>query len=582
MNSKLLLLLPLLLVVLGSCTRTNDENLSFDTLKVPKDFNWSTISDIEVNVNIITPGSVPVQHIENFPLDIYDDAGNRLARKSIKSGAAKFNIQIPANVQVYFVVFPATNEYVKVNKVNSVEQVTLHLERMVQTRSTEITVLSEIFPIAGRTNYPSWIVQGGDVNEVGGNDPGNFAPRINTDISHVWGNSQSQRLLRTPAMSFCEGFTVSFRRRIHANTGAYTELYLMPASGSEVSPRILLGTFNFPAINTWYNQELTFSLATLGVPPGEYRLGWATFNTTGGSSSRRLWIDNVNVTSFTCISDTDGDGVPDQYDEFPDDPNAASTTYLSGSGYIYNCFEDLWPSKGDYDFNDMVVASRTFLNYNANNQAVSGGSELVLRCVSGSLKNGLGVQFLNGVTKASLPNNTISNFTNIKGLPGLQAEPSNTATLFTNVFDAQDRYYANDGEGPDATVLDTFRFTFQVANSTLPIQADFFIFIDQDRSHEVHAAGFPPTALANTALFNVKDDRSEPGNWYKTFNGLPFALKIWVATGNPDAAPQFKHPLSKVRISDAYPQIIPWAQSGGLNNKDWYLSPVSGSVFQGF
>ncbi len=581
MNSKFFLLLPILVLVFGGCIRTNEDNVSFDTLKVPKDFNWSTISNVEVNVNIVTPSSVPIQQLENMPLDIYDDSGNRLARKSIKNGAAKFQIQIPASIEAYFVVFPATNEYVRISKGNAIEQVTLRLERIVQTRSTEITVLSETFPIAGRSNYPGWIVQGGDVNEVGGNDPGNFAPRINTDISHVWGNSQSQRLLRTPAMSLCESFTVSFRRRIHANTGAFTELYLMPASGSEVSPRVLLGTFNFTAINTWYNEELTFNLAALGVEPGEYRLGWATFNTSAGNSSRRLWIDNVVVNSFICIEDTDGDGVPDQYDEFPDDPNAASTTYLSGSGYIYNCFEDLWPSKGDYDFNDMVVASRTFINYNANNQAVSGGSELILRCLSGSLKNGLGVQFLHGTTKAALPNNTVTNFTNIRGLPGLQGEASNAATLFTNVFAAQERYYANDGEGPDATALDTFRFTFQIANSTLPIQPDFFIFIDQDRSHEVHAPGFPPTGLANSALFNTKDDRSETGQWYTTFNGLPFGLKIWVATGNPEAAPVFKHSLSKVRISDAYPQIIPWAQSGGITNTNWYLSPVTGSVYQG-
>ena len=581
MNSKFFLLLPLLLVVLGSCNRTNDENLSFDTLKVPKDFDWSTISNIEVNVNIVTPSSVPIQQIDNLPLDIYDDTGNRLARRSIKNGSVKFQLQIPANVQVYFVVFPATNEFVKVTKQNSVEQVTLQLDRMVQTRSTEITVLSESFPVAGRSNYPGWIVQGGDVNDVGGNNAGNFAPRINTDISHVWGNSQSQRMLRTPALSLCESFTVSFRRRIHQNTGAFTELYLMPASGSEVSPRVLLGTFNFAATNTWYNEELTLDLATLGVEAGEYRLGWATFNITGGNSSRRIWIDDVVVNSFTCTTDTDGDGVPDQYDEFPEDPNAAYTTSLSGSGYIYNCFEDLWPSKGDYDFNDMVIASRTFINFNSNNQAVSGGSELILRCLSGSLKNGLAVQFLNGVTKEALPANTITNFNNIKGLPGLQAEPSNSATLFTNVFEAQDSYYTNDGEGPDATVLDTFRFTFQVANSTLPIQPDFFIFIDQDRSHEVHAAGFPPTALANSALFQTKDDRSEPGNWYTTFNGLPFGFKVWVATGNPEAAPVFKHSLSKVRISDAYPQIIPWAQSGGITNTDWYLFPVAGSVYQG-
>ena len=49
--------------------------------------------------------------------------------------------------------------------------------------------------------------------------------------------------------------------------------------------------------------------------------------------------------------DRDKDGVPDDADEFSDDP------YLIGSttGEYTIAFEDLWPQKGDADFNDMVV-----------------------------------------------------------------------------------------------------------------------------------------------------------------------------------------------------------------------------------
>ncbi len=57
--------------------------------------------------------------------------------------------------------------------------------------------------------------------------------------------------------------------------------------------------------------------------------------------------------------DTDGDGVDDENDAYPTDPDRSTDQYLpSENTYGTMAFEDLWPSEGDYDFNDMVV------NYN--------------------------------------------------------------------------------------------------------------------------------------------------------------------------------------------------------------------------
>ena len=51
------------------------------------------------------------------------------------------------------------------------------------------------------------------------------------------------------------------------------------------------------------------------------------------------------------VVDTDGDGVPDEDDDFPTDPNAAKEI----TGVYTLAFEDRYPSKGDADFNDLVV-----------------------------------------------------------------------------------------------------------------------------------------------------------------------------------------------------------------------------------
>ena len=54
--------------------------------------------------------------------------------------------------------------------------------------------------------------------------------------------------------------------------------------------------------------------------------------------------------------DTDGDGVSNVFDEYPDDELKAFNNYYplkDATGTLV--FEDLWPYKGDYDFNDLVI-----------------------------------------------------------------------------------------------------------------------------------------------------------------------------------------------------------------------------------
>ena len=60
--------------------------------------------------------------------------------------------------------------------------------------------------------------------------------------------------------------------------------------------------------------------------------------------------DDVPPVGGGC-ADTDLDGVDDCNDDFPNDPERTTlNTYVGSLAY-----EDLWPSRGDYDYNDMVV-----------------------------------------------------------------------------------------------------------------------------------------------------------------------------------------------------------------------------------
>ncbi|HBS04158.1 MAG TPA: LruC domain-containing protein, partial [Leptospiraceae bacterium] len=55
------------------------------------------------------------------------------------------------------------------------------------------------------------------------------------------------------------------------------------------------------------------------------------------------------------IADADGDGVPDNEDDYPQDPDRATVVRVPAEGFYRVAYEDLYPKRGDADFNDYVV-----------------------------------------------------------------------------------------------------------------------------------------------------------------------------------------------------------------------------------
>jgi len=92
-----------------------------------------------------------------------------------------------------------------------------------------------------------------------------------------------------------------------------------------------------------------------------------------------------------------------------------------------------------------------------------------------------------------------------------------------------------------------------------------FIFVNQDRSKEVHLKDKPPTALANPIFFGSGDDASNPiqGFYYRSSTGLPWAFEIPV---------NFNYPVEKADILTAYLHFAEWAQSSGASYPDWYMN----------
>lgn len=92
-------------------------------------------------------------------------------------------------------------------------------------------------------------------------------------------------------------------------------------------------------------------------------------------------------------NDTDGDGVDDAQDAFPNDPQAAYVSQYPTSGRQTVAFEDLWPTKGDYDFNDLVASARFEVIKNANQDITKVRSKVAIEALGAGRDNGLGINF---------------------------------------------------------------------------------------------------------------------------------------------------------------------------------------------
>ena len=276
------------------------------------------------------------------------------------------------------------------------------------------------------------------------------------------------------------------------------------------------------------------------------------------------------------VKDTDNDGVTDENDDYPNDPSRAHNNYYPAKNLNGTlAFEDLWPSKGDYDFNDLVVDYNYNQITNAKNEVVSVDAKYTLRAVGASYSNGFGIQF--NTTPDNIVSVTGQKFTeNILSLNSNGTEKNQSKAVIM-VFDNAQTVLKHTGSaaGTNTTVGQTYvnPVTFNISfNLKTPVASSTFgsapfnpfIFIDGNRGREVHLSKESPTDLADLKLFGTYDDDTNLNikNYYMSNKYFPWAINIPV---------QFTYPVEKENISNAYLMFSKWATSKGTLYTDWYL-----------
>ncbi|MFN3851993.1 MAG: LruC domain-containing protein [Spirosomataceae bacterium] len=286
-------------------------------------------------------------------------------------------------------------------------------------------------------------------------------------------------------------------------------------------------------------------------------------------------IENPEIPKMDTFKDSDGDGVGDTRDEFPRDPSRAFSSYTpSKSTFGSLAYEDLWPSKGDYDFNDLVLDYQVQEIFNAQNQVVDIKMKSVIRAVGASFRNGWGFELpveastVKRVTGQSLNNGYIKTSSN-----GTEAGQSKAVIMvFDDAFDKIKRVgadFVNTVEKQPFSQGDTMTVTVEFnspisSNSLGTAPYNPFMVVNRERGKEVHLPNYTPTEKADLKLFGTSHDRSQPlkGIYYKNWRNLPWAVHLPVS---------FDYPFEKKDILSGHVYFGKWAESGGTQFADWYL-----------
>ncbi len=548
-------------VVSPSASNNTPGATNLGDLVIPADFNWS--SSKKGGLTVTLNPDLPAFAAEGQEIWITDDAGTILDRAFVKNNEAEFYYTIPQEKGSYKLYLPATKDEMALEGSGNVTMNVLTDIIGDSIALMQRATNSSGKKASGKTAVPVNLLINGDmeVNDFGvyngGNSINNTGKWWNYYYSnrHQWKNINGNRVykathnngadvLQSVAVTPGDQYTMS---AVTGGTFCYY-VYFKTANGS------LISYVGYNPTNNIINET--------GVIPAN--AAYALIYLHGGKNK---WIDDVVFATESSVVDTDGDGEPDDTDDYPNDPARAFTSYFPTAGYQTLSFEDLWPAQGDFDMNDMVLNTNVVYTSHANNDRVDATFTIDVEAVGAGYANGLAIVFTDA-NKQPLAQSIVSGVT---GDASLDPDVTNGIIVFNDVYQAQTEYYQNNGVGPSLPA-ETFSFTvsFNANAGSQAIVPDIYIFRSNNRGLEIHLDGFLGTSEANPSLYNTVDDVN---GTYSTLTGLPWALEVIT----PDKS--YKHPLEYIDILVAYPSFQGWAESSGSSNQTWLDNPVPSKIF---
>lgn len=252
-------------------------------------------------------------------------------------------------------------------------------------------------------------------------------------------------------------------------------------------------------------------------------------------------------------------------DEGIEDPDQPKGLEIASKGVL--AFEDLWPYKGDYDLNDVVIKYRStaYLDTNMNLDGIV--TEWTFCNNGGQYVNGFGIAY---DFPASAVKALKIEATNDLQAPGIEPETGNSYQVLL---------FRDASAVPSGTVFTvTVKFhkgALDILSGLPKATAPFNPFITVRTKNdaptavprkEVHLTNYRPTPLALVFDGAYGDDLSDPARrlYYTAAMGYPFAIDL-------AGIDEFAFPAEMQCISEAYPRFNTWVETQGQEAKDWYV-----------
>lgn len=306
-------------------------------------------------------------------------------------------------------------------------------------------------------------------------------------------------------------------------------------------------------VRTTFDNTVTFEAQSLTNPSFIFDDSSLPFTHNASSNDR---------TNGVSATDTDSDGVIDSLDDYPNDATKAFNNFFPNE--ISNAsvaFEDLYPAKGDYDFNDLTVDYNINLITNSANMV----SQIIINCeavvVEAGMTSGFAMQLPFDDSNISSVTGGVNSgsifYKNAKGVEN--GMPSSAPNIL--IFD-DSKAIVNPTSGGIylsdiiTVTVDLSTPISMAAAGTPPFNP--FLIINKVREREVHLPGHSYTNKFNTDYLSAGEDVGD----FKSVDGHPWGLHI----------PELFEPTSEgTDITDAYHFFQNFAESGGTTNTDWYL-----------
>ncbi len=582
---KKYLLIPLVLILFGlwSCMKPNVDDIlkkesshlvkSMNDLIINPNFNWKTTKTINVNVNLPSEINVlPLSILSNDGKRVYftgyPENGNNILKVKITVPTYEKNLKIAfakqSNISTKLVPIQGNNLNYTVTNNNK--------SALMVCDMTGLTTYSQggwHAPANGQNAgvlrdthfsdvFPSGLVIG---------DPNNYTMTFTSaqaiaDFLPGTGNSQvlTQNVTNPPDASLTGNWAGQIAAAI-MNVEFNDKGYLGSGPNKLKDLVFFAGPFQGMSVTNFLN------LANTAIGGGG--LGGFTISEIAYAAEQiNINFENGDQNFFTCTTNSGGNGT--------------GPTEVHYTGTL--AYEDLWPWKGDYDFNDLVINYDFDIFKNVNEEIRHITATFVIYAFGASFYNGF------GFVLPAVSNDAIINVTGSHLKPssifhlqpnGLEAgQPNATIIVYDDAFDLMQHPGVGIGVNTDPSAPyvtpDTIVIEMSfIDNGTVPAggpvtfnQLDIgnfnpFLVVNQERGVEVHLPGYPPTALANQTLIGTGQDDGNSGtvHYYRTVNNLPWAINI------PEV---FKYPIEKQDITGVYNHFAEWAESNGQLYPDWY------------